>query len=155
MADAEKKMRCIIQMVNPKRKGRNFEVEIFKIFRDLHIFKEVKLTLGSGSSDELADINIRFYNDVSLFIECKKGNKSYISEPNIKRWLENLEEKAIEKELKNYKCLLVVNESFRHKYIVYRTDIGIIARILLDDFFALLIKNDINIFSIVYKGMRE
>jgi Holliday junction resolvase len=55
-------------MKNNKKKGRSFEREVYKRLRELNTFKEVKLTLGSGSSDELHDILADEY-----VIECKKG----------------------------------------------------------------------------------
>ena len=47
-------------MVLGKRKGRAYERSVYKRFRDDNRFSNVKLNLGSGSSDETSDISFSF-----------------------------------------------------------------------------------------------
>ena len=72
-------------MVVGKHKGRSFERKIYKIFRDDDRFTDVKLTLGSGSSDEPSDMHFKLVNQ-KYIVETKKGSKSYCSETNLGKY---------------------------------------------------------------------
>lgn len=76
--------------MSSKSKGRSFEREIYKTFRDSKLFKKVNLTLGSGSTDEPSDINATDYSGSILVFELKTGDRKYITENNLNRWWDKL-----------------------------------------------------------------
>lgn len=61
-------------MKNPKEKGNSFEREVYKLLRERFGQEAVSRNLGSGSSDETADITLH-WNGNKYSIECKAYGK--------------------------------------------------------------------------------
>lgn len=115
-------------MVIGKRKGRSFERLYYKKFRDDGRFINVKLSLGSGSTDEPSDISFKF-KDKTYVIECKKGSKLYCSETNLTKYWDKLTSR-IEIEIP----ILLYQASYERCYVWVEIN-DIVCRILFDDFF--------------------
>lgn len=115
-------------MVLGKRKGRAYERSVYKRFRDDNRFSNVKLNLGSGSSDETSDISFSFIR--KYIIECKKGTKAYCSETNLQKYWNKLKNKVKYDETP----LLIYYPSYEKEYVWLEID-NIVIRMLFDDFF--------------------
>lgn len=116
-----------------KVKGRSFERKLYKVLRDSGIFIKIQLTLGSGSSDEPSDITADDY-----VIEAKNGSAHYISEPNINKWWNGVEDSCEEHQTpiliykQNHKPVMVM---FEHYFVKtnYPQTMSMRVRVEFDD----------------------
>ena len=88
-----------------KRKGTTFENKIYKILRDVDI--NTKRTLGSGSSDEAADIHFKNY-----VIECK--HYAQITDAMLDKWF-----KKLIKSKGNKDPIVIFKQNHRHTMVMY------------------------------------
>ena len=72
-------------MVISKSKGSDGERKVYKLLRNSNIFLNLKRCLGSGSSDEIGDIQFT-YLDKQFYVEVK--NKKAISEIDLDKFFE-------------------------------------------------------------------
>lgn len=94
-------------MVKGKAKGSAFERKVYKMLRA--ISPEVKRTLGSGSSDEPADI----YQFFCYAIECKHHKSITLGE--LRGWWKKLCERC---KNTSHKPALVVKQNFMPEMVV-------------------------------------